>query len=400
MTHFPLVVVGAGPAGLGAAAEAARCGIRTLVIDERPKPGGAIAGPLPADFDTSAPWLLPPVLHPEQLPNLEHLIQLCRQQNVEFSLDSLVWAIYRKQSWLLAVRRANYTVTFTADMLIIAAGTYVTPEPPYGIHDSQVLTPPSFYQLVNSGAWSDSSATICGNSYLARRLYAWAVDAGLDVNLVAGTMAGGPGQETRSHVVVTEPLSAAVELLLMAGCAVDFAGFPAGFTPRLNENFETSVPGVYAAGGSAGILDPVAAIISGRLAALDAVAKLTHLSYEIEERRRELAGQMALIAGPRVDRQPNSSPVRLANMSSDFIVCPCLGLTLAELQEALALGPATLNDLKRASGLGMGECQGRCCAPAALQLLPSGSPPIKVRPPVRPIRLAQFLAAPQLGGVR
>ena len=43
-THYDLLVVGAGPAGLAAAAAAARSGARVIVADDRPEPGGSLLG--------------------------------------------------------------------------------------------------------------------------------------------------------------------------------------------------------------------------------------------------------------------------------------------------------------------------------------------------------------------
>ncbi|MFJ9906602.1 sarcosine oxidase subunit alpha family protein [Streptomyces sp. NPDC101152] len=43
-THCDLLVVGAGPAGLAAAAAAARTGARVIVADDRPEPGGSLLG--------------------------------------------------------------------------------------------------------------------------------------------------------------------------------------------------------------------------------------------------------------------------------------------------------------------------------------------------------------------
>jgi NADPH-dependent 2,4-dienoyl-CoA reductase/sulfur reductase-like enzyme len=51
---WPLVVVGGGPAGIAAATEAARAGMRCLVIDEAPAPGGQIYRQLPAEFSVRA----------------------------------------------------------------------------------------------------------------------------------------------------------------------------------------------------------------------------------------------------------------------------------------------------------------------------------------------------------
>lgn len=42
MKKYDLVVVGAGPAGLSAAIEAAKRGLRVVVFDENEKPGGQL----------------------------------------------------------------------------------------------------------------------------------------------------------------------------------------------------------------------------------------------------------------------------------------------------------------------------------------------------------------------
>ena len=42
MTEYDAAVVGAGPAGMAAAAVAARAGLRTILLDEQPSPGGQI----------------------------------------------------------------------------------------------------------------------------------------------------------------------------------------------------------------------------------------------------------------------------------------------------------------------------------------------------------------------
>jgi hydrogen cyanide synthase HcnB len=48
---WPLVVVGGGPAGIAAAVEAARCGLRCLLVDEAPSLGGQIYRQTPREFD-------------------------------------------------------------------------------------------------------------------------------------------------------------------------------------------------------------------------------------------------------------------------------------------------------------------------------------------------------------
>ena len=42
MKRYDLIVIGAGPAGLSAAIEGAKAGMRTVVFDENEKPGGQL----------------------------------------------------------------------------------------------------------------------------------------------------------------------------------------------------------------------------------------------------------------------------------------------------------------------------------------------------------------------
>ena len=41
-THYDVAIIGAGPAGLAAAAVTAGCGLSTVLLDENPGPGGQI----------------------------------------------------------------------------------------------------------------------------------------------------------------------------------------------------------------------------------------------------------------------------------------------------------------------------------------------------------------------
>ena len=41
-SHYDLVIIGAGPAGLAAAIEASRHDVSTLVLDDQPAPGGQV----------------------------------------------------------------------------------------------------------------------------------------------------------------------------------------------------------------------------------------------------------------------------------------------------------------------------------------------------------------------
>ena len=82
-------------------------------------------------------------------------------------------------------------------------------------------------------------------------------------------------------------------------------------------------------------------------------------------------------------------------LDDDCVVCRCEGVTRADLDRALEAGPLDINALKLRTRVGMGECQGKMCAPFCSDYLASrqGSSPAAVgmlRPrfPLAPIPMA------------
>ena len=76
------------------------------------------------------------------------------------------------------------------------------------------------------------------------------------------------------------------------------------------------------------------------------------------------------------------------------IICRCEEIELAEIQEWIARGYDTFDELKRELRVGMGPCQGRGCRDIILRELSkaTGKPiseidPGTIRPPVKPIKL-------------
>lgn len=69
-------------------------------------------------------------------------------------------------------------------------------------------------------------------------------------------------------------------------------------------------------------------------------------------------------------------------------ICRCEDLTLERVQEVIAEGKTTLNDVKRHTRVGMGRCQGVYCLSEVRCLLDeAGLDPMTQRPPARQIRL-------------
>jgi bacterioferritin-associated ferredoxin len=76
----------------------------------------------------------------------------------------------------------------------------------------------------------------------------------------------------------------------------------------------------------------------------------------------------------------------------DTIVCRCEEITLREIRAALGGGVTDLNEVKRATRMGMGNCQGRMCGPALQEIIarecgvpPAEIGPLNPRPPIKPV---------------
>lgn len=76
------------------------------------------------------------------------------------------------------------------------------------------------------------------------------------------------------------------------------------------------------------------------------------------------------------------------------ILCPCEDITVREVEDAIAYGYDTVEDIKRFTGLATGSCQGKLCLGPLVGILSerTGKPPqelglMRLRAPVEPVPL-------------
>jgi len=75
-------------------------------------------------------------------------------------------------------------------------------------------------------------------------------------------------------------------------------------------------------------------------------------------------------------------------------ICRCEDFSLEQVEEVIAEGKTTLNDVKRHTRVGMGRCQGVYCLSEVQRLLDeAGLDPMTQRPPARQIRLDTLAAS-------
>jgi bacterioferritin-associated ferredoxin len=85
------------------------------------------------------------------------------------------------------------------------------------------------------------------------------------------------------------------------------------------------------------------------------------------------------------------------------ILCPCEDITVREVEDVVRHGYATLEDVKRYTGLATGTCQGKLCLAPCVDLLvrltqktPEEIGLITFRPPVEPVPLGLMAAGEKL----
>jgi len=85
------------------------------------------------------------------------------------------------------------------------------------------------------------------------------------------------------------------------------------------------------------------------------------------------------------------------NNDKDRLICRCEEITLGEIEQAIAEGCTTLNEVKRRTRAGMGLCQSRTCSKLIARIIAekTGKPlsevmPVTSRPPARPVKMDVF----------
>ena len=192
--------------------------------------------------------------------------------------------------------------------------------------------------------------------------------------LVASLVSGRPGRERREDIRCDIlgcgwGLVPNTELARAIGCRIDRRAVVVDDLGR------TDVRGVWAAGECTGVGGVDAALVEGRIAGLDA-ARRTEAARALLPARRSAARFAAAL-----DRTFALDP-RLAHLAADdTIVCRCEDVAAGRLR-----CHSNWREAKLLTRIGMGPCQGRVCGAAAETLF--GWAPDDVRPPLFPVPLA------------
>ncbi len=191
-----------------------------------------------------------------------------------------------------------------------------------------------------------------------------------------------------------------IELPQLAGCDLIYAEDMGGWIVKADRSMETSVSGVFATGEITGIAGGDKALIEGRLAALSILnqfGKLNSKKYRIRQTALLNKRKQCQRFGAFLNRQWAIHPREWAGIDDAAIICRCEDITMGTIRGWIQKGIRSAPDLKRATRCGMGNCQGRTCAPLIYNILAACSVagkqvqhPLSVRTPVKPIPLGDL----------
>ncbi|MEQ1776461.1 MAG: NAD(P)/FAD-dependent oxidoreductase [Burkholderiales bacterium] len=426
------LVIGAGPAGMAAAATAARLGLSTLLVDEQPAPGGQIYRAVESRSETAAgvsqvDWESGVALAKE-----------FRAAGAAYQPGTQVWQMEKEQE----KKRKVYVTDgvkascIEARRVLIAAGAMERPVPIPGWTLPGVMTVGAAQILYKTSHWMPpGGAWIAGSGPLLWLYAAQVLEAGgkitgiLDTTPAANYLhalrhgvgalrnlsyvhrgralqqrvraAGVPviknvtalkaqgtngnsqlasvrycvndqwREKPASMLLLHHGVVPNVQATLSLDAAHRWDDVQRCFAPVVDLWGDTSVEGYAAAGDCAGIVGAEASAVQGRLAALEAARALG----SIDEAQRNMR------AAPLRQQLTRHLPIRpfldqlfaprenLLLPHDDVLVCRCESITARQIRDTVALGCRGPNQMKAFTRCGMGPCQGRMCGLAAAEII-------------------------------
>ncbi|TPI81988.1 FAD/NAD(P)-binding oxidoreductase [Mesorhizobium sp. B2-8-9] len=444
-----IVIVGAGPAGIRAAATLVDAGFHPIVIDEGQRAGGQIYRRPPAGFTRT----------PEELYGSEatkaHALhslfdRLAEERRLTHCAGTSVIAAHEGRLHVLGEGGVQMIVY---DRLILATGASDRVAPVPGWQNAGVYSlGAAQIALKAQGLALGRRIVLMGSGPLLTLVGAQLVKAGADVVAVLDTspwrqqlrglwdIAARPAVALRGLVmrarlggcyhagVSLEQIEAngsgvvavrwrdAGERQHLTSCDMVGMGWHlraethladlAGCTFAYDEQWRQWLPkadqvgragnGVYLAGDGVRLVGADGAEIAGRLAAAACLADLGHPMPSVGADLRKLK-QLERFARGLAIAFPWPGAMARA-LPDDAIVCRCENVTAGSIRESVEHGGGEANRVKSLSRVGMGRCQGRYCLPAAVEVITAQAGcalkdvgRFRGQAPVRPAPVGAFL---------
>ena len=423
-----IAIIGSGPAGLAAAIEAAKVGARVTIIDENARPGGQLFKQIHKFFGSQA--------HGAGIRGFQIGQELCAEAErlgVELLLNTTVYGLFEGR--MLGLMNEHGTTLLKAERIIIATGATENALPFPGWTLPGVMTAGAAqtmmnihrvlpgkrvlmvgggnvglivaYQLLQAGAevvaLVEAAPQIGGYQVHAAKLEragvkiltSHSIKAALGKNHVESAVVTkigigwqpikGTEQEFDVDIIcLSVGLTPNVETAWMADCEFRYAKERGGHVPVLDENMQTTSPGIYVAGDAAGVDEASIAMEEGRIAGIAAAESLGYIeSKQAEILKTEYKKLLfELKQGAKYFRGESSPPSQSESLTSEImtkrpipiIECtqyiPCNPCETSCPSHAIIVGKPITNlpklDPDKCTGCGM--CVA-CCPGLAIVLL-------------------------------
>ncbi|MFJ3470313.1 FAD-dependent oxidoreductase [Pseudomonas sp. NPDC090201] len=452
-SRVDLIVIGAGPAGISAALEAAAQGLKVILLDEQRQPGGQIYRNVGQADERSRKILGADYRAGKQL------VQALLASEVRYVPNAAVWQVTDEHR-VHVLLNGNARV-LQGRQILIATGAMERPMPIPGWTLPGVMTAGAGQILLKSAAMvPQGPVVLAGCGPLLYLLAVQYLRAGIHIEALVDTSgrreALRHGRQLRAALAGWPDLLKGVSLLARLKWAgvqhyraarnlriegerrAEALSFDSegqshkvwaslillhqGVVPntqisqslraehawdeqqlcwvaRRDSWGETSVSGIFIAGDGAAIGGAKAAASQGRLAAL-AIAhrlhrldelKLTSLAQPWQRRLRRQIAARPLIDALYRPQSPNRIP------EDDTIVCRCEEVSAGAIRSYVDLGCLGPNQTKAFGRCGMGPCQGRQCGLSVTEIIAEHRKVAagqvgyyRIRPPLKPITLGQM----------
>ena len=391
-----IAVIGGGPAGVSAAAEASAAGCRTLLVDDQPDLGGHLRcqGNQDQDFEASRKMV-------EQSAG-----------NIEVLKNATCFGAYEGN--LLGISRGEKLIKVRAKKIVVCTGSF---ERPYAFTNNDlpgIFLSEGIERLINlhSIKLGQQAVVVTDNTH-AQAIASTLLKAGIRISAIATTN-GSPvltediqtrlkeeGTQLLDGYIVAEAkgkrsVNAAVlakvnardeidpssiaqhpcDLLVLssglepANSLLLQAGSETTFDEGLGESVPVTLPPhLYAAGDVTGVHDLQINILQGRVAGLQAVVDLSKELKGASSKVTEHASMLAqhsetlksLVTRYRAEVRSNFL-FRAPSQKEKKFVCICEDLIEEDIRVAIEEGFDDIEPLKRYTTFTMGPCQGKLCS--------------------------------------
>jgi len=420
-SHYELLVIGAGPAGLAASADAARLGIDVALVDEQKAPGGQIYRNAGTAGNGAKVYLGKDYLRGK------YLVDEFLHSGASHINNAPAWYLDDRLETGILVDGASHFIS--ADRLLLATGAQERPMPLPGWQLPGVMTAGAGQILLKSAAMIPTGRLVLAGAGPLLLLIAWQyLRAGVEIEAIIDTTPGSGLLETLPRLVHALPaldyllkglsfilaikkagvpvykaidnlraegresiesvsfsavrgkrrveVSIETDTLLLhqgvipnirlpldAGCQVEWDARQQGWRAAKDIWGQSSVDRVLVAGDCAGIVGARAAELQGRLCALETACQLQKI--DLQQRDRAAQGIKSslhrhLSIRPLLDAF--YAPSKAYQLPHDeTLVCRCEEVNAGQIRQAARMGCVGPNQVKAFTRCGMGPCQGCLC---------------------------------------